>query len=160
MEMRRYSWAPMYHILTNYKRIQALRTTAIGGERPASAGWCLSPLAGGRRLFALHLLRHDERNAIRPAEQLISRFVIAEGFRRGVECQASADAVGDVTQMAKASAFVPLLDVGVGPLVLADAVEKVAQVRSLDLRRLIRRLDAVVDVPALLINDERAVLAV
>src|SRR5262245_36538120 len=118
----------------------------------------------------LYLLRHNERVAIRSAEQLISRFILTESFRRGVEGQAAADAVGDVAQMTKASAFVPFLDVGVGPLVGANAVEEVAQVRLLERRRLVRRrndiagllalfLD-VVDVPALAVEDERALLAV
>src|SRR5207244_10514312 len=52
------------------------------------------------------------------------------------------------------------LDVGVRALVLLDTVEKVPQVRPFRVARLVRGLDAVVDVPALLVEDERALLAV
>src|SRR5207253_4935699 len=107
----------------------------------------------------LHLLRHYKRMAVGTAEQPRRFLISANAFGLRVEMDHPADAVGDVSQMAQARALVTFLDVGVRPPMLLDAVQEVAQVRPLHLRGLVRGHDAVAHVPALVVEDQVAVLA-
>src|SRR5437870_8727207 len=108
---------------------------------------------------SLDLLRHYKRMAVGTAEQPRRFLISANALGLRVEMDHPADAVGDVSQMAQARALVTFLDVGVRPPMLLDAVQEVAQVRPLRLRGLVRGHDAVAHVPALVVEDQVAVLA-
>src|SRR5207249_1561748 len=69
-----------------------------------------------------------EALAVVAAEQLVRLRVVPDRLGRGVEVERPAGPVGDVAEVAQPGAGVADLDVGVGGLAVADAVEEVADV--------------------------------
>src|SRR5262245_24533138 len=121
-------------------------------------------LASGRARQAKNSPPHSSRRqrkrlAIGAAEKPVGLRVADDGLRLSVEEQRAAEAIGDVAQMAQPRALVAFLDIGVGPFSVLDAIEEVADV-PFRTGRLVRSFDIAGRVPAVVVEDQVALLAV